>query len=169
MAVVARNYKGYTVFPSGDIVGPSGRVLKPVPNNCGYGRVTICHDGRKELKFAHRVVAEMFIPPVDGKPYVNHKDGDKTNNAAENLEWVNCSENHKHAFDRGRKSSNPNKNGKCSGEKNAMSKLTGDDIPKMLDMQRLGASQREIAKAFDVNQALVWRVLNNKAWRHVCR
>lgn len=46
----------------------------------------------------HRLVAEAFVPRVDGKDAVNHIDGVKSHNAAANLEWVTCSENTRHAI-----------------------------------------------------------------------
>ena len=51
--------------------------------------------------FIHRIVARAWIPNPDNKPQVNHKDGDKTNNAVYNLEWMNNSENVKHSYDIG--------------------------------------------------------------------
>lgn len=55
-------------------------------------------DGSKKRVYAHRLVAQAYIPNNDPiKDQVNHKDGNKLNNCADNLEWVSQSENQAHA------------------------------------------------------------------------
>ena len=62
--------------------------------NNGYKSIVIDH----QTYYIHRVVAEVFdIGDIEGL-CVNHKDGEKSNNAVANLELVTYSENHKHAF-----------------------------------------------------------------------
>lgn len=62
----------------------------------GYKRVLIRDNGRMRTVFVHRLVALAFVPNPDNKPQVNHKDGNKTNNRPENLEWVTLAENMGH-------------------------------------------------------------------------
>ena len=71
----------------------TGLMLKTKhPDFLGYCHVAIMVGGKYTTKLVHRIVAEMFIPNEDGKPEVHHKNGDKTDNRAENLEWVTRSE-----------------------------------------------------------------------------
>lgn len=67
----------------------------------GYVRVILGGNGKTKSHFVHRLVAEAFVPNPDKKTQVNHKNGVKTDNRAENLEWVTCSENIRHAFNTG--------------------------------------------------------------------
>lgn len=65
------------------------RILKGSTTYNGYLRVQL-YDGKVRV---HRLVAEAFIPNPEGKPQINHKDEDKTNNCVDNLEWMTAEEN----------------------------------------------------------------------------
>lgn len=73
------------------------KMLNPERTKKGYLRVDLYDaDGNRKHYKVHRLVANAFIPNPDGKPQVNHKDGNKKNNSVTNLEWVTDAENKKH-------------------------------------------------------------------------
>ena len=74
------------------------KILKQALSTTGYLKVKIRINGEKKDYKVHRLVAKAFIESVEGKEFVNHIDGDKTNNSVSNLEWCNRSENMKHAY-----------------------------------------------------------------------
>ena len=69
------------------------RILKPAKDGGGYLFVCLHKDGHKKLRLVHRLVAESFIPNPNNLDTVNHKDEDKTNNSASNLEWMRRADN----------------------------------------------------------------------------
>ena len=75
------------------------KVLSPQKNPNGYMWVNV---GGK-IRTIHRLVASAFLPNPDCKPIVNHLDGNKENNRADNLEWCSASENEIHAYKSGLK------------------------------------------------------------------
>lgn len=62
-----------------------------------YKFVTLQIEGKQKRMRVHRLVAETFIPNLENKPFVNHIDGNRSNNNVKNLEWVTPSENTQHA------------------------------------------------------------------------
>ncbi len=89
---------GYFVSSEGK-VRHGERMLKPCKSTMGYWAVWI----KGLTRTVHRLVAEAFVPNPDSLPEVDHRDGDKANNTAYNLEWVTRSENRKRAYGRGEK------------------------------------------------------------------
>lgn len=142
----------YIINENGQIINKkNGHVLKGQPNGKGYLRVSI--GGR--LYFIHRLVAEKYIPNPDGKPQVNHIDGDKTNNAASNLEWATNKENRIHAL----------KNGlHLKGEQCPWSKLTPDDVQYIRNHK--DRSNTVLANQFNVSRSTIRAVKNNLSWKN---
>ena len=69
------------------------------PHHSGYIFARV----NKEKYLLHRLVAFAFLENPENKPFVNHIDGNKTNNCLNNLEWCTVSENNQHAIDTGLK------------------------------------------------------------------
>lgn len=74
-----------------------GRPMVLTVMTIGYHRVAPTIGGRNVPMYVHAIVAELFIGPCPVGLEVNHKDGDKTNNRVDNLEYVTHQENMRHA------------------------------------------------------------------------
>ena len=94
-------YEGrYFVSDTGDVFGVKCTKLKPHNNGYGYMLVDLYKDGKMKHARVHRLVAEAFIQNPNGLPEVNHKDENKENNSASNLEWCTPSYNKKYGTGR---------------------------------------------------------------------
>lgn len=93
-------YEGYYQVSSlGNIRNvKTNKILIGDTNNIGYRRVTLYNPIKKRF-FVHRLVALAFCEGYQENYVVNHKDGNKLNNAVNNLEWVTRSENDLHAYE----------------------------------------------------------------------
>jgi hypothetical protein len=109
------NFKGYQASNLGDIRSISFRRTKKIKNlskfssKNGYLRVKITINGMGKSYSVHRLVAATFLGESK-ELEINHKDGDKTNNKIENLEYCTRSENMLHAYRNGLKVAPSGKN-----------------------------------------------------------
>lgn len=87
-------YGSYSVSDDGIVVNATtGTVKRPTLNKSnGYLYVDLYREGKRAKRPVHRLVAEAFVPNPEGKPTVDHADGDRTNNSADNLRWATFSE-----------------------------------------------------------------------------
>lgn len=86
----------------GNIIGPRNKPLSRNKKKGGYPYVSFWKDGKRHQIFTHVIIATMFVLNPDNKPTVNHKDRDKTNPHADNLEWSTRSEQVIHSYQTGR-------------------------------------------------------------------
>lgn len=89
---------GYMVSNFGRVLSFKRSVeIRPFVSRNGYLTVTLREGQKRCNELVHRLVARAFVPNEDGLPEVNHIDGDKTNNRADNLEWCTRKQNMEHA------------------------------------------------------------------------
>jgi argininosuccinate lyase len=97
-----RSYFKTVIYKDGRVYHYKPAFLKGYPNKVGYLHVNLFYAKNKSKTVdIHRLVAEAFIPKIKGKNGVNHKNGVKTDNRAENLEWSTQKENVHHAIENG--------------------------------------------------------------------
>lgn len=84
-------------------------VLKTCGSGNRYKTVALCNGMRKTFR-VHRLIAAAFIPNPDNKPCIDHIDGDRANNHADNLRWVTYLENNNNPITKKRLSENNAKN-----------------------------------------------------------
>ena len=129
----------------------SGRVLKQVTDGLGnYLYVSLTEKGKPARRFSvHRLVASAFVENPDGLSEINHKDEDKRNNAADNLEW--CSHSYNNSY-----------NGKGNGERNSQSRLKECDAKYIKEHSEEGTTA--LAKRFGISLAETSAIIHGKRW-----
>ena len=115
----------------------------------GYHMVLLTVDGKKLYKNVHRLVATAFIVNTDNLKEVNHIDGNKLNNAVDNLEWCNSSYNQIHARDN-------------SLQIYKINMKIANEIRELRVSQ--GLTHVELAKIYSIGKTQVGYILQNKRW-----
>lgn len=143
----------------------NGKILKQTLRSNGYYHVCLNNNKASQLS-VHRIVAVAFIDNFGNKPQVNHINGIKTDNHAENLEWVTRSENLQHAVKHGLIKSGYKKPGSgLKGEKNHKSKFLNSEI---VELRKLINSklytQKQLASVYKVTQPAISAIKLGKVY-----
>ncbi len=99
-----QGYENYFIDENGNVFSDkytSRKLLKYAFTWDGYAIATLCKNGVSRRFRVNRLVALHFIDNPEGKPQVNHIDGNKLNNNYKNLEWATCKENINKAWEIG--------------------------------------------------------------------
>jgi hypothetical protein len=101
----------FTINENGTIFSKiRGRLRKPQKDDQGYLSVVLRFENIPTGYLIHRLVAAKFIPNPLNLPTVNHKDGNKSNNHVDNLEWSTQLDNNNHAWQNGLQKRGNNRN-----------------------------------------------------------
>lgn len=118
----------------------------------------------------HRLVAMAFIPVIEKKLMVNHKDCNKTNNKVENLEWCNDQENKAHAWSNGlmERAREKAKLLDKKGEKSGTAKLCSNDV---IEIRRRyfckELTQKSLGEIFKVTRTTIGKIVRRERWIHI--
>lgn len=157
-----RGYKGYyQVSNLGRVkslnrtlsngIRKKGIILKQHKRGLGYLFVVLSKGGEVKNRYAHRLVAEAFVPNSNKHEEVDHKDANKTNNAVSNLEWVSRKENVKRSWEKGL----------MENQRRAAIKVGRSRSKKVIKMNELGEpleeyeSQTEAARNVGIAQSSI--------------
>lgn len=134
-----------------------GRILKQDVSKKGYLQVSLNFGKQKLHTGIHRMVALAFIPNPENKPQVNHIDGNKLNNHADNLEWCTNKENQIHAVKNNLH--NPN-----YGEKHHMAKLTNSEAEEIRNRFNKGVTLKTVSLEYGISMAALSKIKQNKTY-----
>jgi len=169
--------KGYESYYQGSTFGRvrsffngECNILIPTLGPKGYYTVCLYKDdknetgkNRKSKKTfrLNRLIAETFIPNPLNLPEVHHKDHNKANNRADNLEWVTGEQNKEYAKEGDRY---------LKGEDNPFAKLTEEKVRFIREYYKAGDPEFgniALADRFKVSDVTITNIVTFKSWRHV--
>lgn len=144
------------VYSNGKMYKYEEKVLKLNYSN-GYRTVSFVKSKVKATQKVHGLVGNIFVPNPENKPFLNHLDGDRSNNYYKNLEWSTNSENQLHAYNvLGVKA--------VKGEQNGQSRLTESQVREIRGIRSTGTTYKCIAIRFGVCQEAIRKICLRRMW-----
>lgn len=159
------------------------RILSLQKLSGGYFGVCLSKENKRHTYLIHRLVASAFIPNPQNKKEVNHKNGKKSDNMVDNLEWATPKENMQHALQNGLLKTviKPMLDGwqnkkeeiikkviqRSAGENSPNHKWTNHQIMQIRKLFREGIKVCEIARKYKVHHSTISSIVKGKAWKHL--
>lgn len=162
-------YPRYEASNLGRIKGPRSLTFGSI-TKYGYMRTTLRKGGvvgkgrdvgnveKGDEVFVHRLVASAFHANPDSRPHVNHKDGNRSNNRADNLEWCTRLENLQHAW---------NVLETPMGHSGSDAIMKPEDVQAIRRMHLNGQSATQIAEETGRKYRTILAIVRRRNWRHL--
>lgn len=158
--ITLEEYKGIKVSSIGRILKAANksrkeRILTEFPKDRdGYCRCSVQKlDGTWTSQPVHRLVAKGFISNPENKQSVNHKNGNRTDNRVENLEWVTPKENVYHSFIEGNRKFN-----KDVPKRTILTDFQISQIDKLRELYTVN----QLAKLFNIEYQSLKNIIHKK-------
>lgn len=150
----------YEVSDAGEVFGLTRKgIIKSFVSHRGYPLVSLFNKGKRGFS-VHRLVAKAFIPNPDNLPEVNHKNGIKTDNRVENLEWCTSQANIDHSVATGLWK--PNK-----GSNHGTSILDEKKVLYIRDKYASGVSATALSNEMGVAKSTIQNIAARISWKHI--
>lgn len=142
--VVAHKLKGKKSIPE--------RILRPGLTSAGYLSVALLKENKPTTYLIHRLLATHFIPNPLNYNLVNHKDGNKTNNLLDNLEWCSASQNAIHAVEY---------------LKSIKTTLSTEQVKQIKILLSLNVPSEHIYKLLNIKPHIVYNIKYGNGWKWI--
>lgn len=146
----------YYIYSDGRIENRNHHPMRTFNNGNGYLYITFASNGYKQNLYVHRLVAKLFVNNPKNFNEVNHIDGVKTNNNAENLEWCSRKQNAAHALEIGLTP---------TGTNHYRSKINTDQVKLIFMAYHAGVPSKTIMNAFDVSRHTVCDIAKRRIYK----
>lgn len=131
----------------------------PVLSRHGYPEIAIQVAGKRRKFFVHRLVGRAFVPGYHPDLFINHINGVKTDNRAENLEWVTLARNTEHQWETGLVD--------LRGDKHPTRKLSSGKVRIIRDLLRIGATCNQLSVLLDISPETIRGIKDGRRWMSV--
>lgn len=138
----------------------ANRFMKTTPDSKGYVIMDLNRNGKRFSVSLHRLIAIAFVVNPNNLPVINHKNGIKSDNRAENLEWCTQSENNQHAYDTGLAHG-------MKGTKHWNVKLIESNVIEIRNSVSHGVRRMILAKKFGVTRTTIGDIIRRRSWTHI--
>lgn len=130
----------------------------------GYYAVNLTNNYNRKVFYIHRLIAQAYIPNPDNLPCINHKNGIKTDNRIENLEWCTHLHNALHAWEKGLQKPHEG----LKGMKGFKAKLTDTQV---LEIRRLHKEENKTLHQLGAIYGVAWQTIGSitsgRNWKHI--